>query len=60
MYTRSGRELESLVELVRVTSRNISLKFGLEKCAEIAIKNGIKDDIFRAQLPDGRQMAKLI
>ena len=40
MYGKSSNELESLLNIVRIFSTNISLEFGLEKCATLTIHKG--------------------
>ena len=36
------RELESLVEVVRVFSKDIGMEFGLDKCAVLELKAGVR------------------
>ena len=42
LYGRSEQELESLIDVVRVFSRDIGIEFGLDKCAVLVLKQGIK------------------
>ena len=40
LYGKSTAELESLLNTVRIFSYDISMEFGLEKCATLAIIKG--------------------
>ena len=40
LYGKSAPELESLLNTVRIFSNNISMEFGLEKCATLTIQRG--------------------
>ena len=40
LYGRSTAELESLLNTVRIVSKDISMEFGLDKCATLAIIKG--------------------
>ena len=46
LFARSEKELNSLVQTVRVVSEDIGMKFGIEKCAMLVMKRGniIKSD----------------
>ena len=39
LYGKSSNELESLLNTVRIFSTDISMEFGLEKCATLTIQN---------------------
>ena len=40
LYGKSSNELESLLNTVRIFSTDISMEFGLEKCATLTIHKG--------------------
>ena len=40
LYGKSSNELESLLNTARIFSTDISMKFGLEKCATLTINKG--------------------
>ena len=40
LYGKSSNELESLLDTVRIFSTDISVEFGLEKCATLTIHRG--------------------
>ena len=42
LYGKSMMELESLIEIVRVYSRDIGMEFGMDKCAVLELKAGIR------------------
>ena len=41
LYGKSERDLESLVEMVKVYMADIGMEFGIEKCAVLAIKKSM-------------------
>ena len=40
LYTKSEKGLGSLVQTVRIFSDDISMEFGIDKCATLALKRG--------------------
>ena len=59
LYGKSEKELEALVELVRVFSRDIGMEFGLDKCAVLSIRKGVKVHCDGIGLPSGEAMKEL-
>ena len=59
LYGRSEQELESLIDVVRVFSRDIGMEFGLNKCAVLVLKQGIKVRCEGIVLPDGQMMGEV-
>ena len=59
LYDRSEQELESLIDVVRVFSRDIGMEFGLEKYAVLVLKQGIKVRCEGIVLPDGQMMGEV-
>ena len=59
LYGRSEQKLESLIDVVRVFSRDIGMEFGLDKCAVLVLKQGIKVRCEGIVLPDGQMMDKV-
>ena len=59
LYGKSEKELEALVELVRVFSRDIGMEFGLDKCAVLSIRKGVKVHCDGIVLPSGEAMKEL-
>ena len=59
LYGKSETELEALVELVRVFSRDIGMEFGLDKCAVLSIRKGVKVHCDGIGLPSGEAMKEL-
>ena len=43
LYGRSEQELESLIDFVRVFSRDIGMEFGLDKCAVLVLRQGVRE-----------------
>ena len=40
LYAKSERELDSIIQAVRIVSDNIGMVFGLDKCAVLFLKRG--------------------
>ena len=40
MFAKNEKELETLVQTIRIYSQDIGMKFGIEKCAMLVIKRG--------------------
>ena len=59
LYDRSEQELESLIDVVRVFSRDIGMEFGLEKYAVLVLKQGIKVRCEGIVLPGGQMMGEV-
>ena len=52
LYGKSIVELESLLNTVRIFSNDISMKFGLDKCATLAIIKGKVTETQGMNLPN--------
>ena len=59
LHERSEEELESLINVVWVFSRVIGLGFGLDKCAVLVLKQGLKFHCEEVVLPDGQLVGKV-
>ena len=59
LFGRSERELKDLVEVVRIFSKDIGMEFGLDKCAVLVLKNGIRVHCDGVELPDGGLMKEV-
>ena len=64
LYAKTEKELNSLVQTVRVFSEDIGMKFSIEKCSMLVIKKGKKvksdginlpNDTVRKALRDGER-----
>ena len=53
LYGRSEKQ-DSLVQTVRVFSKDIGMKFGIEKCRTLLINNGKILNVRGIELPDGK------
>ena len=42
LFAKNEKEIDSLVQTVRIFSDDIGMKFGLEKCAAMTMKRGKK------------------
>ena len=52
LYGKSAAELESLLNIVRIFSKDISMEFGSEKCATLAITKGKVTETEGMNLPN--------
>ena len=59
LYGKSLRELDALVEVVRVYLRDIGMEFGIVKCAVLVLKTGVKTRCDGIRLPDGQLMKEV-
>ena len=59
LFGKNEKELESLVQTVRIFSDDIGMKFGLDKCAVMTMKRGKKIHSDGINLPDGSQLRGL-
>ena len=59
LYSKNEKELDSLIQTIRVFSQGIRMEFGIDKCATIVLKRGklVKSDGIK--LPDGKEMKSL-
>jgi hypothetical protein len=53
LYAKSEREIDSLIHLTRIFSKDIGMSFGLEKCGRLIVKNGKEIKTEGIELPDG-------
>ena len=56
LYGKNKRELESLVQTVRIFTDDIRMRFGIQKCATIVMKVGKREEDDGTLLPDGEMM----
>ena len=40
LYSRNEKELDSLVQTIRIFSKDVGMEVGLEKCATLVIEKG--------------------
>ena len=59
LYGKSLEELDSLVQTVRIYSKDIGMEFGIEKCAMIEMKRGKMIYSEGIQLPSGEKIKSL-
>ena len=53
-YSRSEKGLDSLVQTVRIFSKDIGMEFGIEKCAMLVMEKGKIVKSVGIELPDGK------
>ena len=59
LYGKNRIEIESLIQTVRIYSSDISMEFGLEKCASIILKRGLIVESEGITLPNEETMKNL-
>lgn len=59
LYGRTSEQLERLVDVVEVYSRDIGMEFGLEKCAVLKMEGGVKVGCGGIELPSGEVMKEV-
>ena len=60
LYAKSGRKLDSLIQIVRIFSDNVEMVFGLEKCAVLVLKRGKMIRTEGIELPDRKCIREVI
>ena len=56
LYGTDERQIDSLINTVRVFSDDIRMGFGLKKCGVVVMKRGKVVKYDEVDLPDGRRM----
>ena len=56
LFGSGTKEIDTLVQTVRITSGDISMEFGIEKCAHVNIQRGKVTRSEGIQLPDGNNI----
>ena len=59
LYAKSERELDSLIQTVRIFSDDVGMVFGLDKCAVLVLKRGRMVRTEGIELPDGKRMREV-
>ena len=52
LFTKNDKELEILIQTVRIYSQNIRMQFGIEKCATLVRKSGKRHMTEGFELPN--------
>ena len=56
LYARNENQLDSLIQTIRIVSKDIGMKFGMEKCAVLVLKRGRLAQSEGTRLPDKTTM----
>ena len=59
LYSRNEEGLDSLVQAVRVFTKDIGMEFGIEKCAMLVTEKGKIVKSVGMELPDGKVIKSL-
>ena len=59
IYACSDKEMESLVNTIRIFSEDISMEFGFEKCAKVSMNKGKLVATENLKLPSGKEIQEL-
>ena len=52
LFVENEKELETLVQAVRIYNQGIGIEFGIERCAMLIIRRGKRDMTARIEPPD--------
>ena len=52
LFTKNEKELEILIQPIRIYSQDIGMEFGLEKCAMLIMRNGKRQMTEGIELPN--------
>ena len=59
VFAKDEKQLDQLIELVFKFSKDVGMEFGMEKCAMMVIKRGVKIKSESITLPDGETMKEV-
>ena len=59
LYAKSEKELDSLIQTVRVFSKDIGMQFGIEKCSTLVLKRGKRIKSNGIKMPDDKVIKSL-
>ena len=59
LYAKSERELDSLIQTMKIFSDNVGMVFGLDKCVVLVLKRGKMVRTEGIELPDGKCMREV-
>lgn len=59
LYGKNEKEIDALVNIVRIFSKDICMEFGLDKCAKVSITRGKITEGTAITLPDGNEIKNL-
>ena len=59
LYAKDIRQLDSLVQTVRIFSNDIGMEFGIQKCAMVELKRGKMIQSNGIDLPEGQKLKSL-
>ena len=52
LFAKKEKELETLIQAVRIYSQDIGMEFGIEKCAMLVMKSGKRHRTDGMELPN--------
>ena len=59
LFAKNEKELETLIQPVRIYSQDIGMEFGREKCAMLVMKSGKRYMTERMELPNQEKIKTL-
>ena len=59
LFAKNEKELETLIQAVRIYSQDIGMEFGIEKCAMLVMKSGKRHMTDGIELPNQDRMRTL-
>ena len=55
LFAKNKRELETLIQTVRIYNQDIGMEFGIEKCAMLIMKSGKRHMAEEMKLPNQKK-----
>ena len=59
IFAKKQKELETLIQTIRIYTQDIGMEFGIEKCAMLVMKNGKKEITEGIELPSQEKIRTL-
>ena len=59
IFAKNQRELETLIQTIRIYTQDIGMEFGIEKCAMLVMKKGKKEITKGIELPSQEKIRTL-
>ena len=59
VFTNNEKELQTLIQTVRIYNQDIGMEFGIEKCAMLVMKSGKRRITERIELPNQEKIRTL-
>ena len=51
-FAKNEKELDTLIQTIKIYHQDIGMEFGIEKCARIIMKSGKRETVEAVELPN--------